>query len=121
VGIPMLLFYTALIAIPDDLTEAARVDGATSWGIFWRIKFPLLLPTIGIVSVLTEVGLPASPLAESPYTTQIKEFYHTLNSGSPVRVSAADGLAVLQIAAKALESARTGQPVSLEQLPEVSL
>jgi raffinose/stachyose/melibiose transport system permease protein len=56
VGIPMLLFYAALIAIPDDLTEAARVDGATGWGIFWRIKFPLLLPTIGIVSVLTFVG-----------------------------------------------------------------
>jgi predicted dehydrogenase len=67
-----------------------------------------------------EVGLPASPLAESPYTTQIKEFYHALNSGNPTRVSAEDGLAALQVALAALESARTGQPVSLEQLPEVS-
>lgn len=56
VGIPMMLFYTALIGIPDELTEAARVDGATPWDIFWRIKFPLILPTVGIVSVLTFVG-----------------------------------------------------------------
>ena len=56
VGIPMMLFYAALIAIPDELTEAARVDGASGWDIFWRIKFPLILPTIGIVSILTFVG-----------------------------------------------------------------
>ena len=56
IGIPMILFYTVLIAIPDELIEAARVDGATAWGIFWRIKFPLILPTVGIVAVLTFVG-----------------------------------------------------------------
>jgi len=56
VGIPMILFYAALIGIPDELTEAAHVDGATGWDIFWRIKFPLILPTVGIVSVLTFVG-----------------------------------------------------------------
>ncbi|HUS17815.1 MAG TPA: sugar ABC transporter permease [Chloroflexia bacterium] len=56
IGIPMMLFYTALIGIPEELTEAARVDGASPWDIFWRIKFPLLLPTVGIVSVLTFVG-----------------------------------------------------------------
>ncbi|MCI0393593.1 MAG: sugar ABC transporter permease [Chloroflexi bacterium] len=56
VGIPMMLFYAALIGIPDELTEAARVDGASGWSIFWRIKFPLILPTVGIVSILTFVG-----------------------------------------------------------------
>jgi raffinose/stachyose/melibiose transport system permease protein len=56
VGIPMILFYAALIGIPDELTEAAHVDGASGWDIFWRIKFPLILPTVGIVSVLTFVG-----------------------------------------------------------------
>lgn len=56
VGIPMILFYTALIGIPEELTEAARVDGATAWGVFWRVKFPLLLPTVGLVGVLTFVG-----------------------------------------------------------------
>lgn len=56
VGIPMILFYAALIGIPDELTEAARVDGATAWDVFWKVKFPLILPTVGIVSVLTFVG-----------------------------------------------------------------
>lgn len=56
VGIPMILFFTALIGIPEELIEAARVDGATGWGIFWRIKFPLILPTVGIVAILTFVG-----------------------------------------------------------------
>ena len=56
VGIPMMLFLAALIAIPDELIEAARVDGATAWHVFWHIKFPLILPTVGIVAVLTFVG-----------------------------------------------------------------
>jgi raffinose/stachyose/melibiose transport system permease protein len=56
VGIPMILFYTALIGISEELTEAARVDGAGGWQTFWRIKFPLILPTVGIVGILTFVG-----------------------------------------------------------------
>jgi raffinose/stachyose/melibiose transport system permease protein len=56
VGIPMILFYTSLIGIPDELLEAARVDGSTGVQVFWRIKFPLLLPMVGIVAVLTFVG-----------------------------------------------------------------
>jgi raffinose/stachyose/melibiose transport system permease protein len=56
VGIPMMLFLTALLGIPDELAEAARVDGARAWDVFWRVKFPLLLPTVGIVTVLTFVG-----------------------------------------------------------------
>lgn len=56
VGIPMMLFLASIISIPDELIEAARVDGATAWGVFWRIKFPLILPTVGMVGVLTFVG-----------------------------------------------------------------
>ena len=56
IGIPTLLFLAALIRIPDELIEAARVDGAGGWKIFWRIQLPLILPAVGIVSVLTFVG-----------------------------------------------------------------
>jgi len=56
VGIPMLLFLAALVGVPHELVQAARVDGATAWGVFWRIKFPLILPTAGIVGVLTFVN-----------------------------------------------------------------
>jgi predicted dehydrogenase len=62
-----------------------------------------------------DVGLPASPLRESPYTTQIKEFYAALAGGKPARVSAEDGLAAVQIGLAAIESARTGKAVTLPE------
>jgi raffinose/stachyose/melibiose transport system permease protein len=56
VGIPMLLIYAALLNIPDELNQAATIDGATQWQIFWKVKLPLIWPAIGIVSILTFVG-----------------------------------------------------------------
>jgi raffinose/stachyose/melibiose transport system permease protein len=56
VGIPMMLIYAALINIPDEVLEAAECDGITGWSQFWKIKLPLILPSIGIISVLTFVG-----------------------------------------------------------------
>ena len=56
VGIPMIFFYAVLIAIPKDLIEASQVDGAGSWRAFRNITFPLLLPMLGIISVLTYIG-----------------------------------------------------------------
>jgi predicted dehydrogenase len=69
---------------------------------------------------LAEVPVPGSPLSESPYTTEIKAFYEALAHDAPVPVTAEDGLAALQIALAALESAYTGVVVSLEPLPEVA-
>ena len=66
-----------------------------------------------------DVGLPGSPVAESPYTTQIKEFYEALKADRAARVSAADGLAAVQIALAAIESAQTGKPIQIARLPEV--
>ncbi len=65
-----------------------------------------------------DVGLPSSPVFESPYTTQIKEFYAALADGKPARVSATDGLASVQIAEAAIQSAQSGQPVQLNPLAE---
>ncbi len=56
VGIPMMLIYAALLSIPDTVIEAAEMDGITGWSQFWKIKLPLILPSIGIVSILTFVG-----------------------------------------------------------------
>jgi raffinose/stachyose/melibiose transport system permease protein len=56
VGIPMMLIYAALLNIPDDLVDAATVDGANQWYVFWYIKLPLILPTLGVVAILTFVG-----------------------------------------------------------------
>ena len=56
VGLPTMMFLAGFLGIPDELLEAARIDGASAWQTFWKIKIPLLMPVIGIVSVLTFVG-----------------------------------------------------------------
>lgn len=56
VGIPMMLIYAALLSIPDDVIEAAECDGITGLSQFWKIKLPLILPAIGIISILTFIG-----------------------------------------------------------------
>jgi raffinose/stachyose/melibiose transport system permease protein len=56
VGIPMMLIYAALLSIPEEVLEAGEMDGLTGWAAFWRIKLPLILPSIGIISILTFVG-----------------------------------------------------------------
>ena len=56
VGIPMMLIYAALLSIPDEVIEAAEMDGITGMSQFWKIKLPLILPSIGIISILTFVG-----------------------------------------------------------------
>ena len=52
----MMLIYAALLNIPDEVIEAAELDGITGWSQFWKIKLPLVLPAIGIISILTFVG-----------------------------------------------------------------
>ncbi len=56
VGIPMMLIYAALLSIPEEMLEAGEIDGITGASAFWKIKLPLILPSIGIISILTFVG-----------------------------------------------------------------
>lgn len=51
VGYVTLFFVAGLTSIPDHLLEAARIDGASPWQVFWRIKLPLLQPTTFFVLV----------------------------------------------------------------------
>jgi len=77
-----------------------------------------ILKTAG--SDAPDVALPSSPVSESPYMTQIKEFYSALVDGKTARVSATDGLAAVQIAEAAIQSAHSGQPVKLQSLAEAA-
>ncbi len=56
IGIPMMLIYAALLSIPEEIIEAAECDGVTGFAQFFKIKLILILPTIGIISILTFVG-----------------------------------------------------------------
>ena len=45
-GLAMLIYLSGLKTINEDVLEAAEIDGANSWQIFWKIKFPLLAPAV---------------------------------------------------------------------------
>ena len=47
-----LLFYAALQGIPEELYEAAEVDGANTWQQFWKITLPMLRPVIAVLLIL---------------------------------------------------------------------
>jgi alpha-glucoside transport system permease protein len=49
-GLAMVILSAGLKSINAELLEAARVDGANEWQVFRRIIFPLLLPTIAVIS-----------------------------------------------------------------------
>ncbi|WP_431298903.1 carbohydrate ABC transporter permease [Tabrizicola sp. BL-A-41-H6] len=50
----MIMLLAGLQAIPKELTEASRVDGATGWKSFWEIIFPLMLP-VSITAILIRI------------------------------------------------------------------
>lgn len=52
----MILFKAAIVGIPEELYEAAEIDGANAFTKFFRITFPLLMPTIISSSILAIVG-----------------------------------------------------------------
>ena len=55
-GYNMTLYVSSLTSIPLDLYDAAKIDGCTEWQLAWRIKIPLLRPTIIMTGVLSIVG-----------------------------------------------------------------
>jgi raffinose/stachyose/melibiose transport system permease protein len=52
-GYIMLIYITGLTAVPADTLEAASIDGANSWDILFKIKLPMIAPTITICTFLT--------------------------------------------------------------------
>lgn len=48
-GFCMTILSAALKSVPTDLQEAARVDGASEWKVFWKITVPIIMPTIIVV------------------------------------------------------------------------
>jgi ABC-type sugar transport system permease subunit len=97
-----LLLMTGLQTVPKSLIEAARIDGANAWSIFWHVRLPLLLPTLliaglfraldafrifDLVYVLTGGG-PADS-TETLSTLSYKVLFSTLQFGYGSAVSTA--------------------------------
>jgi multiple sugar transport system permease protein len=56
IGFNMLIVYGALQAVPRDIFDSARVDGASEWRIAWSIKVPYVRRSLVLVSVLGIIG-----------------------------------------------------------------
>jgi multiple sugar transport system permease protein len=55
-GLTALLFYAGLQSIPRHLYEAAELEGAGEWTMFWRITLPLLRPVLAFILVTSLIG-----------------------------------------------------------------
>jgi ABC-type sugar transport system permease subunit len=73
IGYYMIIFLAGLQAIPGDLYEAGKIDGATTWRLFWSITLPLLRPTLLFVVVVNTLS-----------SLQVFDLPFILTEGGPV-------------------------------------
>jgi ABC-type sugar transport system permease subunit len=56
-GMNVVLYLAGLQTVDESLIEAATIDGATPWQIFWRVKLALIAPTVTLNAVLAAIAL----------------------------------------------------------------
>lgn len=71
-GYNLIIFIAALQGVPQEFKEAAVVDGANAWQIFWRITLPLLQPTLLFVCVMTMLS-----------SFQLFDIFQVMTGGGP--------------------------------------
>jgi multiple sugar transport system permease protein len=107
-GYNVLVVIAQLQAVPPELYEAARVDGASGWQVIRRIKLPLAGPAIVLVTVFTIIGTlqlfaeplvlrPLSPSISNEYTPNVSAFNAAFTSND--RSLAAAEAVILALAA----------------------
>src|SRR6266516_4713685 len=77
-GYNMLIIFAALQAIPADIYESARIDGASGWRVAWNIKIPLVAPALVLTCIFSIVGtlqLFAEPQVLSAISNNISTAY----------------------------------------------
>jgi alpha-glucoside transport system permease protein len=56
-GFSMVIISAALKGIPDEVIEAAKIDGASRWNMFWQVTIPLISPTLGVVTTTMLINI----------------------------------------------------------------
>lgn len=110
-GVPFfaITFLAAIQTVPDELTDAARIDGANEWRRFWSIIFPLIVPVVIIVTLISTIGTIAD--FELPYL---------LTRGGPRDATNVFGILTYDYAMN-LGRVGMGSAVSLTMLPILAL
>lgn len=78
VGYNMLIIYSSLLAIPPEIYEAARLDGAGPARIAWSIKIPMVMPAIVLTTVFSIIGtlqLLAEPQVFRTFSSAVSSSY----------------------------------------------
>ena len=72
VGTNMVIYLAALQGVPDQLYEAAEIDGAGAWHRFWHVTFPMITPTTFFLLILGTIG-----------SLQIFDIFYVMTQGGP--------------------------------------
>jgi multiple sugar transport system permease protein len=105
-GYNMLIMFSALQAIPQELYEAARLDGASNWAIAWRVKVPIIAPSIVLTTVFSIIGtlqLYAEPAVLRQISSNISSTFtpnmlaYTVASGNDYQQAAAISVVIAVI------------------------
>ncbi|MDB5726708.1 MAG: transporter substrate-binding protein, partial [Novosphingobium sp.] len=85
VGYNTVLFNAALDMVPASYMEAARIDGASAWDRFWKIRLPLISPTLFFGTVMTAIT-----------SLQVFDQIYVMTRGGPGSATATLGYSIFQ-------------------------
>lgn len=71
-GMRMVLYHAAIKGLPQEIYDAAKIDGASGWQLFWRLTWPLLWPITSMLTILTVIG-----------SLQVFELIYIMTGGGP--------------------------------------
>lgn len=93
-GFAVIVLSAALKSIPSDLNEAAHIDGANEFQIFYKITVPLMWPTITVIITLTMIGV-----------LKIFDLVYTMTGGGP---AGASNVLAVEMYFQSFKNANTG-------------
>ncbi|MDX3356956.1 sugar ABC transporter permease [Streptomyces sp. ME01-24h] len=105
-GYNMLIMFSALQSIPQELYEAAKLDGASNWAIAWRVKVPIIAPSVVLTTVFSIIGtlqLYAEPAVLRQISSNISSTFtpnmlaYTVASGNNYQQAAAISVVIAVI------------------------
>ncbi|MDX3235961.1 sugar ABC transporter permease [Streptomyces sp. ME03-5709C] len=105
-GYNMLIMFSALQSIPQELYEAAKLDGASNWAVAWRIKVPIIAPSVVLTTVFSIIGtlqLYAEPAVLRQISSNISSTFtpnmlaYTVASGNNYQQAAAISVVIAVI------------------------
>ncbi|MCQ2770986.1 MAG: sugar ABC transporter permease [Clostridia bacterium] len=100
-GVPILLYISSLQKIPNSFYEAARVEGASTWDIFWKITVPKIAPVIFLNTVYIIVDATTSYGSGSGGNIMMQAI-HTMGFGKTMQFGMSSAMAWMYFLAIAL-------------------